>query len=57
MDHSRPLADPAETHPFAGQIEFEFPRPGNYRLDITVDEEFARNVFSYNIDLWLRKGT
>jgi hypothetical protein len=39
-----------------GQIDFEFPRPGNYRLDITVDEELAGNVFSYNIDLWLRQG-
>lgn len=40
-----------------GQIDFEFPRPGNYRLDITVDEELAGNVFSYNIDLWMRQGT
>ena len=40
-----------------GNIDFEFPRPGSYRLDITVDEEFAGNVFSYNIDLWMRKGT
>ena len=40
-----------------GKFDFEFPRPGSYRLDITVDEEFAGNVFSYNIDLWLRQGT
>jgi hypothetical protein len=40
-----------------GKIDLEFPRPGSYRLDITVDQEFAGNVFSYNIDLWMRKGT
>jgi len=28
-----------------GQIDFEFPKLGSYRLDITVDEEFAGNVF------------
>jgi hypothetical protein len=39
-----------------GQIGFEFPKPGNYRLDITVDEELAGNVFSYNIDLWLKRS-
>lgn len=39
-----------------GLIDFEFPRPGSYRLDLTVDEELAGNVFSYNIDLWLRQG-
>ena len=39
-----------------GRIDFEFPRPGSYRLDITVDEELAGNVYSYNIDLWLRNG-
>jgi hypothetical protein len=40
-----------------GLIDLEFPRPGSYSLDITVDEEFAGNVFSYNIDLWMHKGT
>jgi hypothetical protein len=40
-----------------GKFDFEFPRPGSYRLDITVDQDFAGNVFSYNIDLWLRRGT
>jgi len=40
-----------------GKFDFEFPRPGSYRLDISLDDEFAGNVFSYNIDLWLRKGT
>jgi hypothetical protein len=37
-----------------GDIDFEFPKPGSYRLDITVDEELAGNVFCYNIDLWMR---
>ncbi len=36
-------------------LEFEFPRPGNYRLDVTVDQGFAAHVFSYNIDLWLKE--
>lgn len=40
-----------------GKIDLEFPRLGSYRLDITVDEEFAGNVFSYDIDLWMRKET
>jgi hypothetical protein len=38
-----------------GNIDFEFPAPGRYRLDITVDEELAGNVFTYNIDLLPRK--
>ena len=32
-------------------LDFEFPKPGQYRLDITVDEEFAANVYSYDIDI------
>ena len=39
-----------------GKFDFEFPKPGSYRLDITVDEGLAGNIFSYNIDLWLRQG-
>ncbi|HEV3257949.1 MAG TPA: hypothetical protein VG013_13770 [Gemmataceae bacterium] len=37
------------------QIAFEFPKPGSYRLDVTVDQEFAGNVYSYNIDIVRRK--
>ncbi len=40
-----------------GRIDFEFPRPGSYRRDITVDEGLAGSVFSYDIDLCLRQGT
>jgi hypothetical protein len=39
-----------------GKIDLEFPRPGSYRLDITVDQELAGNVFSYDLDIWIREG-
>ena len=38
-----------------GNIDFEFHKPGSYRLDITVDAEFSGKLFSYNIDM-LMKG-
>jgi hypothetical protein len=37
-----------------GKIDFEFPKPGSYRLDLTLDDDFAGSMFSYNIDLWLK---
>jgi hypothetical protein len=32
-------------------ITFEFPAPGNYRLDITPDEGLAGEVYHYNITI------
>jgi hypothetical protein len=35
----------------AGQILFTFPAPGEYRLDITADEEGAGHLYSYNLEI------
>jgi len=43
-----------EGHKFlllAGQILFSFPAPGDYRLDITADEETSAHLFSYDIEI------
>jgi hypothetical protein len=34
-----------------GKIHFNFPGPGDYRLDITADEESAPFTFQYNIEI------
>lgn len=34
-----------------GKIHFSFPQPGDYRLDITADEESAPFTFQYNIEI------
>lgn len=35
----------------AGQILFSFPEPGEYRLDITADEETSGHLYSYDIEI------
>jgi len=35
---------------YYGSISFEIPYPGDYRLDITADEEGAAFVYAYNIE-------
>jgi len=35
---------------FYGEIKFVFPAPGDYRLDITADEEGNPFVYAYNIE-------
>jgi hypothetical protein len=35
---------------FYGSISFEIPAPGDYRLDITADEEGTPFVYAYNIE-------
>jgi hypothetical protein len=35
----------------AGQILFSFPGPGDYRLDITADEEGSASLCSYDIEI------
>jgi len=35
----------------AGQILFEFPAPGDYRLDITADEDISANLYSYDLEI------
>jgi hypothetical protein len=35
----------------AGQILFSFPRPGDYRLDITAGEETSASLFAYDIEI------
>lgn len=40
---------------FPTQIAFEFPSPGNYRLDITADEGLTAGVYSYGIDITQRQ--
>jgi hypothetical protein len=35
----------------AGHILFAFPAPGEYRLDITADEEGAGHLYSYNLEI------
>ena len=35
---------------FYGSVEFEIPAPGDYRLDITADEEGRPFLYSYNIE-------
>jgi hypothetical protein len=34
-----------------GRIHFSLPAPGDYRLDITADEEKLGSVFQYNIEV------
>ena len=34
-----------------GRIHFSFPGPGDYRLDITADEELNPFTFQYNIEI------
>jgi hypothetical protein len=41
---------------FPTQITFEFPNPGNYRLDVTADEGLTGGVYSYGIDITQRQG-
>jgi hypothetical protein len=36
---------------FHGTIHFSFPAPGDYRLDITADEEINPFTFQYNIEI------
>ncbi len=35
----------------SGHILFLFPGPGDYRLDITADEETSAHLFSYDIEI------
>jgi hypothetical protein len=35
----------------AGHILFAFPAPGDYRLDITADEEGTGHLYSYDIEV------
>lgn len=35
----------------SGHIFFSFPDPGDYRLDITADEETSANLYSYDIEI------
>jgi hypothetical protein len=35
----------------AGQILFSFPSPGDYRLDITADDEESASLYSYDIEI------
>jgi hypothetical protein len=35
----------------AGQILFAFPAPGEYRLDITADEETSASLYSYDLEI------
>jgi hypothetical protein len=35
---------------FSGTVTFEIPAPGDYRLDITADEEGTPFVYAYNIE-------
>jgi hypothetical protein len=35
----------------AGQIRFSFPAPGDYRLDVTADEETSATLFAYDIEV------
>jgi hypothetical protein len=37
------------------KIDFEFPVPGSYRLDITIDDEPSGNVYSYALDIVRRE--
>jgi hypothetical protein len=49
---------PAEAGRFTSvhlELDFEFPAPGRYRLDVTLEEEFSGNVVSYNLDVTTRE--
>jgi hypothetical protein len=35
----------------AGHILFSFPAPGDYRLDITVNEDVSANLYSYDLEI------
>jgi len=35
----------------SGHILFSFPGPGDYRLDITADEETLSNLYSYDLEI------
>lgn len=35
----------------AGHILFAFPAPGDYRLDITADEEMSASLYSYDLEI------
>jgi len=37
--------------PLTGHIHFQFPRAGEYGLDITADEDNLPSVYRYNIDV------
>jgi hypothetical protein len=39
-----------------GEIELEFPAPGRYRLDISVDAGLACSVYPYDLDILPRQG-
>lgn len=34
-----------------GNIEFSFPKAGDYRLDITADENKLPTIYHYNIEI------
>jgi hypothetical protein len=35
----------------AGRILFQFPAPGDYRLDITADQDGSATLFTYDIEI------
>jgi len=41
----------------SGKIKFLFPRPGDYRLDITADENKFEGIYSYNIEIGKKEDT
>jgi hypothetical protein len=40
-----------KTFLLAGHVVFSFPGPGDYRLDITADQDQAASLYSYDIEI------
>lgn len=55
LPHQTPFeaefADGLQTYHLALRVEFEFPGPGTYRLDVVGDDGVLEDVFRYPIDI------